>query len=84
MCMQCWDTEKREVAIKKGLACSMDKPWEMSLAELRYKVQLEWMNSGKTKFSVYKSCITDLSSSDSIEWIAKKGKTEEKISVHLV
>ncbi len=84
MCMGCWDSEKKAKAMLKGTNCDQTSIWKMSLEELKYRLSIESVKTGKTKFTVFKEAIIDKISSNNISWNIQKNSSDQTIQVNFL
>lgn len=84
MCIGCWDSEKRAKALTKGLACDQRDLWKMTIEELKYKLSIESLQTGKKDFNVIRSAIYDHLTSQNISWIIQKNNTKTQIVVNFI
>lgn len=81
MCYGCCDSEKKAKAILKGTNCDQTAMWKMSIDELKYRLTIESLNTGKTEFTIFREAIINELASNNISWAFKKNLTEQTIQV---
>ncbi len=81
MCISCWDSEKKAKALLKGTSCDQTTIWKMSLEEMKYRLSIESVKTGKTEFTVFREAIIDQISSNNISWNIQQNLTDQTIKV---
>jgi hypothetical protein len=72
MCFGCVNSEKRAKTLLQGKACNQTEMWKMSIEELKYKLTIESLATGKTEFTIFREAIINELASNNISWVFQK------------